>query len=298
MNAHYRLITAILRGPFLIEERYAHTFLPSVFKMLNHEPVSFYGDAEPSADYFDHIVEENKRANADFVLSPDGDRWATVGEADEIRPGSVHVMRLSGAVMKDDWCGVPGTRTLSNQLVEGQAHPNIIGSVLVTDTGGGSVDGTFEFVDLIAKTEKPVVGFVDGMSCSAGYAMMSVCNEIMLCHDTAEVGSIGTCISFWNYTKMLEEEGIKLVYVNAPSSPDKNQDYFQALEDNFKPLEEDLEYLNQIFKASVREGRPGIKEEAITGKCFRGKKAIELGMADSIGSLNDAINRVQELANP
>jgi protease-4 len=281
----------------LIEEGYAKTFLPSVFRMLNHEPVSFYADAKPSADLREDIKEENKKANADFVLAPQGDRWAMVDQDQEIPAGSVHVMRLSGAVMKDDWCGVPGTRTLNQQFQEGQANPNIIGTVFSTDTGGGHVDGTFEFVDSLAAAEKPIVGFVDGMSCSAGYAMMSRCKEIVLCHDTAMVGSIGTAISFWNMTKRLEERGIKLVYINATTSPDKNQDYFQALEDNFAPMQEDLDYLNEIFQSSVKAGRPGIKDEAITGKCFRGKKAMSLGMADSIGTLSDAVNRVEELAN-
>lgn len=264
--------------------------------MLNHEPVSFYG-GEPGADFIDHIVEENRKANADFVLSPKGDVWEVARDVDSITPGSVHVMRLSGAVMKDDWCGVPGTRTLRNQLAQAHENPNIIGSVFSTETGGGQVDGTFELVDQIAARSKPIVGFVDYISCSAGYAFMAPCDEIILSHDTSEVGSVGTALSFYDYTQRYEELGIKLRYINATTSPDKNQDYFEALKDNYGPIQEDLDYLNEIFQSSVRAGRPKIKEEAITGKTFRGNKAISLGMADSIGTLNDAINRVAELAN-
>lgn len=297
MNAHYRLISSILRGPFLIEQGYASTFIPSVFRMLNHEPVNFYADREPKADFVDEMVAENAKANADFILTPAGDEWRAVSDGCDVLPGSVHVIRLSGAVMKDDWCGVPGTRTLSSQFQQGQADPNIIGTVFITDTGGGHVDGTFEFVDVLAAAEKPTVGFVDGMSCSAGYAMMSRCNEIMLCHDTASVGSVGTAISFYDFTEMNKEMGIELIYINSDSSPDKSQDYFEALKKNFGPMKEDLNYLNDIFKNSVKAGRPGIKDEAITGNCFRGNKAISLGMADSIGTLNDAVNRVEELAN-
>lgn len=292
---HYRLISAILRGPFLIEQSYAATFIPGIIKMLNHQPVSFYG-SEPGADFIDTIVEENKKANSDFVLSPKGDMWRVAESSDDIEPGSVHVMRLSGAVMKDDWCGVPGTRTLRNQLIEAHDHPNIIGSVFSTDTGGGHVDGTFELADAIAASSKPTVGFVDGMSCSAGYAFMSQCKEIFLAHKTSEVGSIGTAISFWDYTEMDKKDGIKLIYINSTTSPDKNQDYFQALQGKFEPIQEDLDYLNEIFQSSVLAGRPKIKKTAITGKTYRGTNAIKLGMADSIGSLNDAINRVAEIA--
>ncbi len=293
---HYRLISAILRGPFLIEEKYAQTFLPSVFRMLNHEKVDFYSP-EPGADFIDDMVDENKKANADFVLSPVGDRWVSANTEEEIRPGSVHVLRLSGAVMKDDWCGVPGTATLRELLISGQENPNIIGTVFSTDTGGGHVDGTFELSDDIAAAEKPVVGYVNGMSCSAGYAFMSSCKEIVLCHKTAMVGSIGTAISFWDMTKYYSDKGIKLVYINASTSPDKNQDYFEALKENFAPMQEDLDYLNEIFQSSVKAGRPKIKKEAITGKCFRGQQAISLGMADSIGSIVDAVERVTQLAN-
>jgi len=264
--------------------------------MLNHEKVDFYAP-EPEAGMYGSIVEENRKANADFILVPRGNRWETAASPEEIVPGSVHVIRQSGAVMKDDWCGVPGTTTLRELLVSGQENPNIIGTIFSTDTGGGHVDGTFELVDDIAAAEKPVVGFVNGMSCSAGYAMMSRCNEIVLCHKTAEVGSIGTAVSFWDFTKRYADKGIKMVYINATTSPDKNQDYFEALKDNFAPIQEDLDYLNEVFQSSVTAGRPKISKEAITGKTYRGTKAIALGMADSIGSIADALERVVELAN-
>jgi protease-4 len=265
--------------------------------MLNHEKVDFYGDRETKSDFIDDWVAENAKANAQFILKPNGDSWELLAEGEEIPPGSIHVMKFSGAVMKDDWCGVPGTESLQERFITGQSHPNIIGTVFSTDTGGGHVDGTFEYVDVIAAAEKPVVGYVNGMSCSAGYAMMSRCTEIMLCHQTAMVGSIGTAVSFYNFTERYKKKGIELIYINAESSPDKNQDYFEALAGNIKPMQEDLNYLNEIFQTSVKAGRPGIKKEAITGKCYRGQQAISLGMADSIGTLSDAVNRVEELAN-
>ena len=290
---NYRLVTAILGSAFLIDEKFAHSFLPGVFRMMNHEEAKFYGD--PTSGLFDSIIEENRAANRDFVLSPQGNSWVEAQSLDDIAPGSIHVLRLHGAVMKDDWCGVPGSKTIKEQLAQSKLNPNIIGAVFSTDTGGGQVDGTFELADEIAAYGKPIIGYVDGRSCSAGYAFMSRCTEIMLSHKTTEVGSIGTAVSFWDTTKADEMDGYKLVYINSTTSPDKNQDYFKALEGKFELMQEDLDYLNEIFQTSVKAGRPGIAAEAITGKCFRGDKAIGYKMADSYGTLNDAINRVQEL---
>lgn len=287
------LISALARGYFLIEERYAEQYLPFVARILKGEPVDF------QAGFFE---DDEEKPEVGYILTPNGNRFEKHSEDDHPTEGSIYVMALRGPVMKEDFCGSAGTATLLQKLKLALQHENISSAVFITDTGGGSVDGTFELADAIvqlqAENQKPVVGFVEGMSCSAGYALMAPCAQVVLSHKTAEVGSIGVCCSIRDFRKRLKKMGVKEHYFNASTSPDKNQDYLKARDGDGSLLVKRLDELHVIFKDTVKAGRPDISDSAMTGKVYLADEAISLNMANAIGSFEDAVNLAHELANP
>ena len=58
-------------------------------------------------------------------------------------------------------------------MAEADGNANIIGHILYTNTPGGSAAGVEKFAEFITGLSKPVVAFVDGMACSAGYWLAS-----------------------------------------------------------------------------------------------------------------------------
>jgi ClpP class serine protease len=212
----------------------------------------------------------------------------------------VAVIRIEGVIMKEDNCGAPGTETLSKIVKEAYAHPNIAAIVIIADSGGGAVNGTFEFSDLLTNGPKWVVTHVTGMAGSAMYAIASG-THIIASHRTVEVGSIGTAISFMDYTKAYEEMGIKEHYINATASKDKNQDYFEALKGNYDRIRKNiLDPTNDVFLDTVKNNRAGkldLKEEdVLTGKMYLAEAAIENGLIDEIGDFEYAIDTALKLA--
>ncbi len=213
--------------------------------------------------------------------------------------------------MKDDWCYEPGTDTLSEWFRCAMDSPNIAGVVLKVNSGGGSVEGTGEFADLIKAAVKPVVAYTDGIMASAAYWIGCSANEIFASHRTVEIGSIGTAITFTDNREAMEKYGYKQVYINAETSPDKNQDYFKALDGDFRAIRVNiLNPTNDIFMESVQENRKGklklltkiedgdgkTLNEPLTGKMYLAESAIAIGLIDKIGLLQDAVDRVLELA--
>ena len=51
-----------------------------------------------------------------------------------------------------------------------------------------------------------------------------------------------------------------------------------------------------IFHNKVRANRPDIEEHAFTGNVYMGKSVIDMGLADSFGTLEDAILLASDMA--
>lgn len=92
--------------------------------------------------------------------------------------------------------------------------------VMRIDSPGGVVSGCFSMIRTIrARAElagKPIVAHVDGMACSAGYAIASIADKIV-CSDTAILGSIGVIQTRVDVTKMDETYGYKFAFITSGS---------------------------------------------------------------------------------
>lgn len=210
--------------------------------------------------------------------------------------------RITGTIQKVGMCG-PGTRSMGERLQLNDAKPHVKGHLLYVDSPGGAVDGTPEFGSVIANLEKPVVAFVDGMAASAAYWIASQADFIVAnANNITEVGSIGTLCMLVNQSEWLKKEGIKLEIMRAEKSKDKARlnAYEEWPEEELAALQEDLNEINQLFISAVTNGRAGKlrtgSEDIFTGKMYKKEKALEMGMVDKIGSMQDAINAVRNIS--
>ncbi len=276
-----------MRGQWLIEPQAADSYLPIVRHLLNGNHQHFAGYAD-----------ERAKELSPFAVAATGDTFAQFEDAPA---GSVAIIKVHGVMMKNDYCGTPGTQTLAAILREADQAETIVGSILHFDTPGGSVDGTEEFANAIAATAKPVVAFVNNMMCSAGMWAGSQANHIMIACNTSMVGSIGTMARILDWSKYDENFGVKEINIFATESTDKNREAILAQEGNTEPYQKNiLDPLNNVFLAAVRNGRGDKldlkRENVLTGKVYFGSAAIAAGLADSIGTLEDAFNLVQSLS--
>lgn len=278
----------IMRGVWAIDPRYldANWFMVEDYLSgkLNYEV-----DEKEKAEKFSLKVFNSTKSAVTNVSS-----------FKEAPPDSVAVIKVFGPLEKADFCGDPGTSTMRRWLNEAMQEPNISGAVLWLDTPGGTVDGTEGFASDISNASKPVVAFVDGMACSAGVWIASSADYIILEGKSTEMGSIGVAFSFADRTQNYENNGIKLHYVTADQSSDKNLDFLEAKKGNYELIKkEGLNPLADLFITHVKQNRAdAIKDKApiFSGKVFLGAEAIKHGLADGFGSMQDAVNKVIELA--
>ncbi|MEA5259450.1 S49 family peptidase [Arcicella aquatica] len=175
-------------------------------------------------------------------------------------------------------------------------------SVLKINTPGGTADSCSLLADAVNEFRKAKPLLVQTAKCySAGYFVASQADEIWLENDSSTgIGSISSLIFYENHQRELEQQGISLEIFRAKGGERK------ALINMYEPLTEETRAIlqNQVnmarqeFVGYVKRGRVGkIKnEEVFKGDTYNIKQGLELGLADKVGSLSDAIKRSLQLS--
>lgn len=274
---YFPLATGILKGAhFHAEEEPAENrpFMVSAFSPQNLHSVDL-GDDQPC---------------------PDAEGDTETG----VKSPLISIIPVRGLMLKHDMlCGPVGTRTLGNRLLEADADPNVIGHILIFETGGGTANSVPEIAGAIATCKKPVVAWVDGMMCSAGQFAGSYCREIIVSRETDLVGSIGT-MTIWEGRKANsaeDNEGVIHQRIYADDASQKNEEFETAINDgNFKLTRERiLNPLNFEFVSEIRKNRPGVEDKHLHGRAFPAGEVVG-SLVDSIGDFNYAIQRVIALS--
>jgi len=174
----------------------------------------------------------------------------------------------------------------------GMGDYNVKGIALVEDSPGGEVAGNFDMVDKMfaMRGKKPVRAYAMESAYSAAYSVASVADTITVSR-TGGVGSIGVVTAHVDYSKAMDERGVKVTFIQyGKHKTDGNQ--YQPLPDDVKSrIQERIDELGQVFVATVARNR-GMDEQAIRdteARTFTATQAVSNGLADAIGSFEDAI---------
>ena len=172
-------------------------------------------------------------------------------------------------------------------------NPDIRAIVLDVDSPGGQVTGCGELASLIklrAESGKPIVAYATGTCASAACWIASACDEIFV-SDTSAVGSIGCVASIRDYSAAMEKAGIRDFEFVSSVSPAKRSD--PATEEGAARIQAEVDELGRIFLEAVAENRRVSASDARAafggGGVFIGAAAVEAGLADGTGTLEDVI---------
>lgn len=213
-------------------------------------------------------------------------------------PDNIAMVTMAGPLTKSDICGAKGSRTLSSEVLQAANDPRIDAIIMLSENcPGGQVDGTQQLGDAVAaaKTKKPVIGAISGMSCSAAYWVQSLCTEIYCTSFTDQVGCIGAMARMRNPKKQ-DPANADIVEVYSDLSPDKNIEGRSA--DAYK--ENIINPMAELFHETVKAGRGDKlklkKENVLSGKTYIAKNAQEYGLTDGTMPMNKIVARALFLA--
>lgn len=174
----------------------------------------------------------------------------------------------------------------------GMGDANVRGIALICDTPGGEVAGNFDLVDKMfaMKGQKPIRGYAMESAYSAGYSIISV-SDVITVSRTGGVGSIGVVTAHMDVSGMMEAEGYRITFIHAGKHKVDGNPY-EALKPEVKArIQARIDELYAVFVSTVARNR-GMDEQAIRDTealTFTATQAVSNGLADAIGSLDDAV---------
>ena len=198
--------------------------------------------------------------------------------------------------------GTIGGDTLASIFARLRDEDEVKAVVLRIDSGGGSAFASDIIRDAISATQKkgiPVVVSMGSYAASGGYWIAADADRV-LALSTTLTGSIGV----FGIVPTVEDSLAALgIYSDGVGTTDiagmmrldrpmtqQSEMIFQAGVDNI--------YTRFItLVADGRNSTPAAVHEIAQGRVWTGEKALELGLVDQLGDLNDAIKVAAELAN-
>ena len=145
---------------------------------------------------------------------------------------------------------------------------------------------------LAAEKEKDVVVFVEDVGASGGY-MIALAGDEILCDRSSILGSIGVISAGFGFDRVIERWGVdRRVYTAGdkklaldPFQPEKSDDIRRL-----KAIQADIHDGFVELVQARRAGRIEADNKALfTGEFWAGAKAVELGLADKVQNLDDAM---------
>lgn len=255
------------------------------------------------------FVKEEERSDRPFFLSAKSGfaeklyvaqyqdiNWNKLAPEDKV----ISVIDVQGPILRNgDLCSY-GSIHHRDIIMRAADDDRVIGFIVNVDSPGGSSFAKYDYESAInyARSKgKPVIGHIDGMACSAGYALIALCDEIYYTNPHDVVGCIGTMCAMYTLkdgdVNTTTQERYAEIY--ADGSPYKNKDYRDAADGKYDAMKKDLNKSCVDFQTIVKSRRPGVTEEQLKGYTYEAGE-VEGSLVDAQGSFDFCVSRIQELS--
>ncbi len=192
-----------------------------------------------------------------------------------------------------------GPELIINALRKATDDKNVKAIVLrVNSPGGSALASELIWRELeLASVKLPIVVSMGNVAASGGYYI--ACNaDAIFAEPTTITGSIGVFGVLPNISELADNIGVNAEQVS--TNKGANYSIFEPMTDAFRTVtQEGVEQVYTTFLERVAKGRGMLVTEVDSvaqGRVWSGVEAIEKGLVDELGNLNDAILHAAELA--
>lgn len=217
---------------------------------------------------------------------------------------SVAVVEVKGGILYGAAPGIlgPGGAAYSQRIVEdlerAAADPLVGAIVLDVNSPGGSVVASMDVYRALLEIDKPVVTSMGETAASGGY-LIACGTQRVLARPNTLTGSIGVIYQLTNIEDLLDTLGVEITSITSGPMKDLGSPYDPLDDEEVAIFRALVDEAYDQFVQVVVEGRD-LPVETVTeladGRVYSGLQAMELGLVDELGDLDDAIARAGELA--
>lgn len=231
--------------------------------------------------------------------------------------GSIAVLNLMGPIVPrtsgmDDLSGptVASVERFMQAFDAAAKNPNMTAIVLNIDSPGGSVDLVPELAARIraARNEtRPIIAVANTLAASAAYWIASAADELVVT-PSGEVGSIGVYMLHQDVSAALEGAGIRMTFISEGPRKTEGNPFEPLGEEALSALQETAAHYYDLFVKDVAKFR-GVKASVVRadpektdqhfggGRTYPATRAVALGMADRVDTLDGVLQRLQGRTN-
>ncbi|MEN8142171.1 MAG: signal peptide peptidase SppA [Thermodesulfobacteriota bacterium] len=206
--------------------------------------------------------------------------------------GKIGVVELKGVITSPE-------KALSD-LTSFRKDRSIKAIVLRIDSPGGAVGASQEIFEEVKRTSKakPVIASMGSIAASGGYYAALGASSIVASPGTL-TGSIGVIIKFANLAEIFKKIGYSSEVVKSGAMKDVGSSARPMTEEEKELIQRIIDSVHNQFIKAVSESRdiPLDKvRELADGRIYSGEQALEAGLIDQFGNLNDAVMLAAKMA--
>jgi protease-4 len=222
-----------------------------------------------------------------FLLTRDG---IEIGD----KVAVIEVRGIISSAQSEGLFGAGGAtpERIRSQLEKADKDSSVKAILIEVNSPGGTIVASEAIAEAIKDTKKPTVAWLGEIAASGGYYVASAADYIVA-DKGSMTGSIGVIFTLPQYDRLLDKIGVKMRVVKAGKYKDIGSPYRNMTEEEEAIINELVQSSYDDFVQTIAENRNlsvDYVRNVAEGNIYTGKKAVELELADQIGTRQDAIN--------
>lgn len=217
---------------------------------------------------------------------------------EEFLPGNVAKIPITGSIgigRSDGMSETSSTETVE-LLSKASEDDSIKAIILDINSPGGTPVASMEIANAVKRCGKPVVAVIRDMGTSGAYWVASA-SEMIFASPVSVTGSIGVRGSYLDFAGLLDDYNITYNRIVGGKYKDIGSPMKILSGEEMALLQRKIDSMHSFFISEVAANR-GIPEENVremaTGIFYTGIEALELGLIDGFGGLEEAKDYLEE----
>ena len=285
---HAQIAQRAFNTPLLVEPSKAMAFLSGLGPRITGRQLRLTGTNFAPEDAANAALP----ARAGILINGLAKQYQRDGQAAFDMVNGIAVIEVSGVLVhRGAWIGQSSGQTsyegIAAQIAAAASDPTVRGIALEIDSFGGEVAGVFDLADAIraARAAKPVWAFVAEHAFSAGYALASQADRIILPR-TGAVGSIGVVVMHADLSGQLSDAGVTVTLIHSGAHKVDGNPYVPLPDPVRARIQAEIDSIRSLFAQTVAAGRGRRMNAAAAlateAACYRGADAVAAGLADEV----------------
>jgi protease-4 len=232
--------------------------------------------------------------------------WPSIEPLEEKQVGGsgtdkIVLLDLSGIITDQEEAGALLTEPslvarLKEELEKASRDPEVKAVVLRINSPGGTVTASdllyHEIENFKKETGKKVIASIMDLGASGGY-YVAVSADKIVAHPTTVTGSIGVIMLNVNVQGLLEKIGVVGTAIKSGDKKDMGSPLRPMTAEEQKLFQDVINQMYDRFLSVVAAGRKNLSRDKIRavadGRIYTAQQALDLGLVDQIGYLDDAV---------